>query len=41
MSRAEPGVSGSGSRVGAEVTVGHVKCMGRTRACQSYVLLIL
>lgn len=38
---AESGVSGSGSRVGAEATVSRVKCMGRTRACQSYVLFIL
>lgn len=34
-------VSGSGGRMGAEATVSRVKCMGRIRACQSYLLFII
>lgn len=34
-------VSGSGGRMGAEATVSRVKCMGRTRVCQSYLLFII
>lgn len=34
-------VSGSGGRVGTEATVSRVKRMGRTRACQSYLLFII